>query len=215
MIFQDCKAIIFDMDGVLWNSCNIHYEAYCKVLIGEGLQVPAYSKLAGRRTKDVFYEILTEQVGIFDEELVQRLTIQKQMIANERLNESPPIAKNCSIILRILSDNYRLVLASSGSRQNVQLFLTYSESATLFEVILSGDDVSVAKPNPEIYLLALEKLGINSNECLVIEDSLSGIEAATLAGLSTIAITGTHSFLELSKSASIAIIDRLDQLCAS
>lgn len=213
MIFQGYKALIFDMDGVLWHSCNIHYEAYCNVLIGEGLQAPAYSKLAGRRTKDVMREILTEQVGVFDEKRIEQLTVQKQSIANKALNENPPLAKNCSNVLRSLSVNYRMVLASSGSRKNVQLFLASSGLAALFEVVLSGDDVSVAKPDPEIYLLALKKLGIEPKECLVIEDALSGIEAATLAGLSSIAITGTHSFFDLSKSASIAIIDRLDQLC--
>jgi beta-phosphoglucomutase len=205
--------LIFDMDGVLWHSGRIHADAYRQALLAEGLQMPDYTELAGRRTDEVMREMLQKQRGCAVEEQVARLTRTKQIIAHQILGESPPLAHGCAQILRCLARDYRLVLASSGSRRNVQLFLTAFGETPMFERVLSGEDVGVAKPAPDLYLLALTELKLPAEACLVIEDALHGIEAARCAGISSIAITGTHTYSELANSSAFAVINRLDDLC--
>lgn len=213
MIPSQCQALIFDMDGVLWHSSGIHAEAYRQTLLSEGLQVPDYTKLAGRRTDDVMRQLLESQRGSVDESLVKKLTLVKQKMAHQMLSESQPLAPGCSEVLSRLSNHYRLVLASSASKNNVGVFLSALGEKHLFEQVLNGESVDLAKPAPDMYLLALSKLNLPADVCLVLEDALHGIEAAKLAGISCIAITGTHSYEALENSHAIAVIDKLDDLC--
>lgn len=213
MIPQSCKALIFDMDGVLWHSANVHSESYRKVLSNEGLTMPAYSEIAGRRTDEVMRELLEEQKGFVNEDQLIRITEAKKKMANMMLAKSPPVAKSCSRIINALARNYRLCLASSGSAQNVNLFLDACGVKTLFEFVLNGNDVSIAKPAPDIYLLALKMLNLSPEQCLVIEDSQSGIEAATRAKIPCVAVAGTHTREALKNCPVDFVINDLDELC--
>jgi beta-phosphoglucomutase len=213
MIPENCKAIIFDMDGVLWNSSKIHYEAYCKSLIEEGLSPPLYQTIAGRRTRDVMHDICKEQIKDYDDSIVTNLTRKKQHLANKELNRNPPIPDDCKSTLKKLSTKYILALATSGSCKNTKIFLDSSGSEEVFKSILCGDNITSAKPDPEIYLITANRLNLKSSECIVIEDSLSGILSANNAGMRSIAITGTHNYSELELSTSILIINNLNELC--
>jgi len=213
MIPQHCQAIIFDMDGVLWHSADAHEESFRQVLNDEGLTMPAYSKLAGRRTDEVMRELLELQKGGVDLDQLRRMTFAKQALANKLLMQSAPVAAMCFDVLQKLAQSFRIVLASSGSKQNVQLFLDTCGAKNLFEFALSGNDVQSAKPSPDIYLLALNMLKLPANLCLVVEDSFSGIEAARKAGIPCVAITGTHSHKELEQCPVQSVIDKLEELC--
>tara|TARA_B100001778_G_scaffold331701_2_gene336564 strand:- start:486 stop:1133 length:648 start_codon:yes stop_codon:yes gene_type:complete len=213
MIPENCKAIIFDMDGVLWKSSKIHYKAFCDTLKDEKLKPPSYKYIAGKRTDDVMKEICREQIKKYDHYIVQRLIEKKQKLAREELQKNPPVAKNCIKTLKKLSTKYTLALATSGSSENVKTFLSFTGLENIFKSIISGDDVESAKPDPEIYLLTVKRLNLTANECLVVEDSLNGIMSAHNAGVKSIAITGTHKQTELSSSSSIFIINNLIELC--
>ena len=213
MIPENCKAIIFDMDGVLWDSSKIHYKAFCSALKEEKLKPPPYKDIAGRRTDDVMKEIYRDQIKKYDSLIVQRLIEKKRKLAREELQKNPPIAENCLKTLKKLSTKYTLALATSGSYENVKTFLFFSGLENIFKSIISGDNVVSAKPDPEIYLLTVERLNLTANECLVVEDSLNGIMSAYNAGIKSIAITGTHKQTELSSSRSIFIIKNLIELC--
>ena len=213
MIPGNCKAIIFDMDGVLWDSSKIHYKAYRKSLIDEGLSPPHYKNIAGRRTRDVMHDICKEQIKIYDDSIVTNLTKKKQYLANKELEKNPPIAYDCKSTLKKLSTKYTLALSTSGSCKNTKIFLDNSGLENIFESILCGDNISSAKPDPEIYLLTAKNLSLKASECIVIEDSLSGILSANNAGMKSIAITGTHDYSELALSTSILIINNLNELC--
>ncbi|MBF0132868.1 MAG: HAD family phosphatase [Magnetococcales bacterium] len=212
MIPTGTKGIIFDMDGVLWLSNRIHAQAFSQVLAANRLPEVDYRFLAGRRTDQIFRELLRDQGRHYSEQEVQRLTQQKQALARELLMANPPVDPQCSEVILALSRRMKVALASSASRAGVALFLQVSGLAPVFSVVLCGDDVQRAKPDPEIYLLALAKLGLCAREALVVEDSIHGVQAAIQAGIPVIVKNGAIP-LDIPKTPDIhAFIDRLREL---
>lgn len=186
MIPSWTKGIIFDMDGVLWLSGTIHGDAFSRVLAENHLFDVDYALLAGRRTDQVFRQLLREHGGDASEEEVMRLTRLKQRYAMEQLLRNPPVDPQCPGVIRALAGRMRVALASSASGAGVAAFLRASGLETVFSVVLSGEDVQNAKPDPEIYLLALQQLGLQANQVFVVEDSIHGIDAAIQAGIRVI-----------------------------
>ncbi|MBF0146176.1 MAG: HAD family phosphatase [Magnetococcales bacterium] len=212
MMLAGAEAVIFDMDGVLWQSDRVHAEAYARVLTENHLPVVDYATLAGRRTDQVFRQMLMARGRLGDEGEVARLTRQKQAHALRMLAVHPPIDPDGVEVVRTLSCRMKVALASSASSAGVELFLRTSGLAQAFSVVLSGEDVRQAKPDPEIYLLALEKLGVVADRAVVIEDSLNGIVAARRAGIAVI-LKKDSSQRDLSQFGEVhAVIDHLRDL---
>ena len=110
-------------------------------------------------------------------------------------------------MLKQLSHEYRLGLASSGSRASIALFLSANGCADLFRSVLCGDDVSCAKPHPEIYQRAFAALNVRPADAIVIEDAEAGIQAARAAGAGTvIGVEGTCSASQLAEAGASAVI---------
>jgi beta-phosphoglucomutase-like phosphatase (HAD superfamily) len=104
---------------------------------------------------------------------------------------------------------FELALASSGSRGSVETFLEINNCRPRFRSILTGADVTLAKPDPEIYLKTFAALQLPAEACVVIEDAVSGIEAARRAGAASIAITGTSSEEALRAAGAGHIVEHL------
>ena len=206
------ESLFFDLDGVLWNSNVIHENAFRYTFKKFGIKFLGYEKLAGRRTDEVFQEILRNVYGFVDQELLIELVKTKREYASFRLMRSPPIWSRCDELLGTLSSTHRLVLVSSSSRANVNVFLNSISNPHIFEIVLSGEDVIEAKPSPEIYELAQKKILIDKSKCLVIEDSIYGIEAANKAGIECVALIGTHPYLTLLEAKPSFIINSLEEL---
>ena len=111
-----------------------------------------------------------------------------------------------------MSKDYKLALASSSSKKNVNLFLDKSKTKKFFDVVLSGDDVKNAKPDPEIYLTVLKSLKYKDQEVYIIEDSKNGILAGIKAKIKVIGITSSLSSEKLKKLGVTKIIDNIDEI---
>ncbi len=212
LIPPETKAVIFDMDGVLWQSDGAHEEAYRRTLEPLGINVPPYHMIAGRRTDEVIKSLLTDQGIHCTEDNVVRLTAKKRAAAHRLLGKLRPVAKNCQPVLRSLAIRWRLALVSSASADNVELFLKSSGTGPLFSVILTGNDVTRAKPDPTIYMAALSRLAVSAAEGVVVEDAVSGIRAARRAGIRVIAMEGTCTATELGREDILAVITDLADL---
>jgi beta-phosphoglucomutase len=212
MSLNRCKVIIFDLDGVLWDSSTIHANAYEYVFNFFNLPRVDYKFLAGRRTDEVLKHSFLQKDGYLDSDKLNLAIKMKRDFASKELRRNPPIVKNCKKTLLKLRERYRLVLASSSRRENVNIFLNKLGANSLFEYSISGDDVSMGKPSPEIYELALKKGGLLANECVVIEDSLSGIVAAKLTRIPCIGIVGTHDAKTLRESHVLQVISELEEI---
>ncbi len=206
------NGIIFDMDGVLLYSSAIHERAYRQALAGFTIREFRYGSIAGMRTDEALRFVLTENGVPFTPELVRSLAATKSGLARELISSENPIAPGCVEALCRLAGNYRLALASSASKPTVDLFLRQNGLLDRFASVLHGGDVLRAKPNPEIYELACQRIGLPPAECLIIEDAVSGVLAGKAAGARVWGISTTCTVKELEKAGVECVIDCLEDI---
>lgn len=176
------KLIIFDFDGVLIDSAPVHENSFKKSLdsIKDYFR---YDKYAGLKTEDVFQKFLSE------ENLIKELTAEKRKNVNEKINEIPKIPYAEELLKLLKSKNLKIALATSGSREKTEKILERFEWRKYFDLILTEESVKNAKPSSEIYELVLSQMNFDAESAIVIEDSLSGLEAAEKAGIETVLIS--------------------------
>lgn len=172
------------MDGVLIEAKNWHYEALNKALGLFGMEISRYDHLVtydGLPTKRKL-EMLTAERGLpiglhdFINEMKQQYTME---IIFARCK---PRFFHEYALSRLKQDGYKLAVASNSIRQTVEVMLKQSALIDYFEFYLSNQDVKIGKPDPSIYIKAIEKLGMSPKECLIVEDNENGIKAAKASG---------------------------------
>lgn len=205
-------ALIFDLDGVLIQSSGAHTRAFQEVLGECGIHDFEYGNFAGWRTTDVFRLVLGSQYkGKVTDAMVADCSARKSQRAREMISAECPIESDCAPVVRKLALRYRLALASSGSRKSVDSFLKCSGLYDAFRCTLSGDDVRVAKPDPEIFRRSIFTLEARPQECAVIEDAVAGIVAARRAGAHGIGF-GTKNAAALSTAGADCVVNSLREL---
>lgn len=180
----EIKGIFFDMDGVLIDAKDWHYEALNRALYLFGMTISRDEHLStfdGLPTRDKL-NILTKSRGLpqslheFVNNLKQKHTVE---LAYARCK---PLFHHQYALSHLVKDGYRLAVCSNSIRTSVELMMKLSALSDYLEFTLSNEDVSHAKPNPEIYQLACKKMNLQPHECLVIEDNEKGILAAKASG---------------------------------
>ncbi|MFN7951216.1 MAG: HAD-IA family hydrolase [bacterium] len=207
-------ALIFDLDGVLWDSAAIHGESFRRTLEPFGVAVD-YARIAGVRTDEAIARLLGEAGVAVDDELLRTLVARKRELARAHLRAAPPLAPRVAETLAALAARHRLALASAASRDAVEIFLDASHSRALFASVISGEDVRAAKPAPEIYLRSLSALDVPPGAVRVVEDSAAGIGAARAAGLAVIGCAGLLLPEELVALGAETVIDGVAELASS
>lgn len=183
-------AFIFDMDGTLLDNMSWHDESWLALFIDEGLQVdPAgfASSTAGMKAEEVvkrhFGETLSDgQVSA----LMERKEFLYRTLARQRLK---PLRGLMRFLDRSLRLGIRMGIATAASARNRDLVVEGLHLQPYFPVVACGHDVKRGKPEPDVFLLAAERLGIPPASCVVFEDAPVGIEAARRAGMSAVALT--------------------------
>ena|SRR5437016_439757 len=176
------KAIIFDFDQTLVNTLPIHYQAYNKVSndIGISLTMDHFYKNIGGIALEVIPKFINGQ----------KCPISIEEIHKRKKKEIINIIATCKIeplethkLLDIFKINFKIALASCGSNAHVKTILNKLHWNDYFDVILTAENITYGKPNPEIFEMAAQKLNVSPKECLVFEDSDDGILAAQNAGM--------------------------------
>lgn len=191
------KAIFFDMNGVIINDERIHEMALKETVkpFAIDLNHQAYLDCCAGKTDRAGYEqiaiMLSKDLPI-DELLQQKSYIYLKLFPANKKDYPGVIA-----LIHSLAKNFTLALTSSSSRAEVDLITKEFGIDHEFQVTISADDVTKGKPDPEPYLLTANKLGFKPKECLVIEDSRSGVLSAKAAGCYCIGITTTHTKQDL------------------
>jgi len=210
MIHTKFKAIVFDFDGVILDSEHLHYKAYCPVFDKIGLAITyeeyAAENYIGLSGKQIFSQLLFNKGYRFSTKKINDLFNMKIECYCDIVQHTysllliKDIRQYCA---QILKDGNKLAICTGMAKQEINFVLAKLNSHRLlpsFHTIVSADDVRNAKPSPEGYLLAAERLQVSPKECLVIEDSPHGVEAAKRAGMYTAAILTTHEKHQLTKA---------------
>lgn len=191
------RALIFDVDGTLAETEEIHRLAFGRAFAAEGLEwtwdVDLYRELLGVTggKERIRHFVASRRLPPLDEARIARLHAHKNAIYGEIVatGGAPLRPGVADLIGRARAAGLRLALATTTSRSNVAALLAGSFAAYpagLFDPIVAGEDVTAKKPDPEAYTRALDRLGLDAAECLAFEDSRNGVRAATGTGLRTI-----------------------------
>lgn len=178
------RAVIFDMDGVLIDAKDWHYEALNQALRLFGYEISRYDHLVtydGLPTKRKL-DMLTMERGLpkglhrFLDDLKQQYTLE---MVHARCK---PMFHHEYALSRLKAEGLQLAVASNSVRASVELMMTKANLAQYLDLMLSNQDVRQSKPHPEIYTTAIQRLGLVPQQCLIVEDNPNGIKAANDSG---------------------------------
>jgi beta-phosphoglucomutase family hydrolase len=216
----DQLAVIFDVDGVLTDSYQAHFQSWRRLFsdIGAEFTEDQFRATFGRTNRDIFGELYGGQM---DAEEMRRLGDRKEAYYREIVAETfTPLPGAVELIDALHDAGFKLAVGSSGPPENIQLTLDKLGRADRFSARVTSRDVTRGKPDPQVFSLAAERLGLPPSQCAVIEDAPQGVEAANRAGTTSIAVTGTttreklaharlivNSLTELSPQQIAALID--------
>jgi beta-phosphoglucomutase len=203
------KAIVFDMDGVLVDARDWHYQALNRALRVFGYEIDRYDHLVtydGLPTRRKL-EILTRDSGLphglhaFINELKQIYTIELVHV------HCKPSFQRQRALSRLKAEGYRLAVASNSVRKSVELFMETSSLRQYLDLLLSNEDVRRAKPDPEIYQKAFAELALPPEEVLVVEDNEHGLQAARASGAHVMAVDSVSAVTYENVKASLALAE--------
>ena len=195
--FATCRlaydALIFDCDGVLVDSEPLHAETWVEIFTRHGvpMTIEGFARFLGM-TSPQMLAVLAQEGGISPELDHRALIVERRDLYWERIAEGLDEIPGTEAFLRALAPRAALAMATSNPRETYDRILDVMGWRDLFSAAVGVDEVAHAKPAPDIYLRAVERLGVPAEKCLVFEDSLPGIEAARAAGLDVAGLATSH-----------------------
>lgn len=188
------KGVIFDMDGVLVDNRDIHIESFARWCKTRGLDIDKNVLISyfGMGNSEIFPAILSRDdlsaadIAMYGQE---KEAIYRDMYAPT----IAPVSGLVELLKSLKSKDIRIAVGSSGMRKNVDYVLQKCGIASYFDIIIDGDQLHRAKPDPEVFLLGADAMGLTPAECVVCEDSFAGISAARAAGTRVVALATTFS----------------------
>ena len=181
------KGIIFDMDGVISDTQKLHSKIESEIFSKFGVNLSPEEiteRYAGVKLKDFFTKVLMGK-GCNIEELILEKRRRMREAAEISVDE---INGSHNLIKTLHKNNFKLAVASASQKKYVEIVLKKLKVIDFFDAIVGGDMVKKGKPDPESFLLASSKIGVAPENCLVIEDGISGMNAAIAGGMKCIGL---------------------------
>lgn len=205
-------AVIFDMDGVLVDSFHAHYESWRIVAAEHGRRITEaeFAATFGKTSREVIAAWWPDNPK--SEAEIHAIDDRKEAVFRELLEKDFPVMPGARELLQALRRHgIGTAVGSSGPPENVDFVLDRGGLRELFGAVVHGRDVERGKPDPQVFLLAAQRLGVPPEACAVIEDAALGIEAAHRAGMIAIGLASTgRTRCELNKAE--LVIDSLSEL---
>ena len=200
------KAVIFDLDGVVADSHPIHEAAWKTLLVEEGMDSATLNLeflYAGRPRKEILRHYLGD-IGVSELDRLGRRKDELYGIAAHELIAKPGILR---VLSQLSDDEILCALATSAGRVRAIESLERFGITKYFSVIVTGEQVRSAKPSADIFLLTAAKLGVEAKFCVVVEDSVAGVQAARAAGMKCAGYADVDRQAELKKAGADDLIN--------
>ena len=209
-------AVLWDLDGTLLDSEEYHWLAWRDTMLGLGDPITREQFLAtfGLRNDEILPRWLGPKAT---REQINRISLEKESLYRKLLREGgvEPLPGASEWVRRLGDKGWRQAIASSAPRANVDVVLDVLGMAACFQAIVSAEDVTAGKPDPQVFLTAAARLNAKPPASIVVEDSPMGIEAARRAGMRSIGVSrngrlsadlAVHSLTDLPETAFDALL---------
>lgn len=217
---KSLRAVIFDFDGVIVDSEPLHFRLFQRLLGEEGVPLTREDYDAiylGMDDRECFTEALVRHGKTAALPKVPELIARKSALLMAEVAERPPVLPGAVELVRALAKDLPLAICSGALRREIESMLEHAGIAPCFAGIISAEDVSHGKPNPEGFTKALALLNrtqhpappIAAAACLAIEDSLAGIEGARAAGMRCLAVANSYPDSALRQAGAEAVVATL------
>ena len=207
------RAVVFDFDGVLVNTEDLHLLAYQQTFVGRGwsLDRDAYfDNYLGFDDLGLIRGFAADHGLRLSEAEVEAILIEKSRRYEKMVETQPVLYPTAAAAIARLGSTFKLAIASGSLRSEIMAILRASQLAQAFSVVVGADDVDKSKPAPDSYIAAVERLGVGAASAVAIEDAPLGILAARTAGLRTIGITTSYPRRALTDANHV--VDSLDEV---
>jgi beta-phosphoglucomutase len=203
------RAIIFDCDGVIADTEPLHFAAFQRVLAEEGFTLTQEEYLNTYLAFDdrgCFLTALSTQAAPLSTEKLTELIARKSAYIEPMMQTHLRVFPGVVDFIRRLAETYPLAVASGALRHEVEMILAFGGVRDCFQEIVTAEDVTRGKPDPESFLQAAARLNARSTttieprECLVVEDSRHGVRAGRLAGMKVLAVTNSYAKAQLAEA---------------
>jgi beta-phosphoglucomutase len=204
------QAVIFDMDGVLVDSYTAHFESWKKSSARFGLTMTEtdFAATFGRTSRDIIRHLWPNK---FDDAQITAFDAAKESDYRDILRATLPVMSGAEDLIAALHQaNFAMAIGSSGPKENVSVVVGGLKNGSFITQTVNGAEVKHGKPDPEVFLLAAQKLAVPPDHCAVIEDAPAGVEAARRAGMFSIGLLGTASRDALAKHANVVVAHLTD-----
>jgi beta-phosphoglucomutase len=207
-------GVIWDVDGTLLDSGEMHFNSWVNLAqeLGKPFTPEDFRQTFGRRNPEIIRQLFGE--GYTDQE-VEDLGFQKEEYYRKTARQGLTLLPGVRALLEGLhKSGFKQAIGSSAPRQNLDLLLELTGIAPFFEAVVGAEDTQRGKPDPQVFLAAARKLNLPPGHCLVLEDAVAGIEAATAAGMPSIAVTfvGHHPEAILRAAGAKLVVKSLEEV---
>ncbi|GAB4246545.1 MAG: HAD family hydrolase [Candidatus Methylacidiphilales bacterium] len=202
---------LFDWDGVILDSSRQHEASWERLAAERGFELPPDHFKKGFGMKNEW--IIPNLLGWTDDPvLIRELSLRKEALYREVIVEQgiAPLPGVREWLQTLAIHGVPCAIGSSTHRLNIEVSLAQLDLASFFQAIVTAEDVARGKPDPEVFLLAAQRLGFPASRSVVFEDALVGLEAAQAAGARRVAVATTHRAEELQHAD--RVVHRLDEL---
>ncbi len=193
---EHSRAVLWDMDGTLIDSAEQHWLAWRETLASEhyDLSYPDFIATFGQRNDTILRRFFGPELSSADVDRIggAKEALYRTLVRERGINLLPGAEP---WLMRLHADSWRQVVASAAPRQNIEVILATLAIGPCFDAIVSAEDVQRGKPDPQVFLLGAERVGVPPARCIVVEDAPAGIEAAHHGAMRAIGVRTTHAEL--------------------
>ncbi len=210
-------AAIWDVDGTLVDTAELHFQAWQAVCREQGREFTRddFAATFGQRNPEIIRTLFGER---FTPEEIGAFGDRKEVLYRSEASKGVELLPGAR---RLVEDLHRAgfaqAIGSSAPRANLDLILRITGIARFFDVVISSEDTQRGKPDPQVFLLAAERLGVAAAHCVVFEDAVAGVQAARAGGMKCVAVrcVGHHSEASLRQAGADFVVDTLEQVSAA